>query len=216
MPDYSLAELVALSGIPSRTIRYYITEGLIPSPGREGPGTRYPDTTLAKLRLIARLRDAHQPLATIRDRLDALTEADLFELSNAAPAAPADSALEYIRSVLGEPPARLAAGITVSEPAPAARAFFAVSMPMALVPAAMPAPGMPVAAQPLPAATPLAAQPDESSTAASAPAERSQWERIALASGIELHVRRPQSRRENRMVERLIAFARQLQGEDQL
>ncbi len=44
--------------------------------------------------------------------------------------------------------------------------------------------------------------------------ERSQWERIALTPDIELHVRRPLSRRDNRLVERLIAFARQLQGED--
>jgi hypothetical protein len=44
--------------------------------------------------------------------------------------------------------------------------------------------------------------------------ERSQWERIAIEPDIELHVRRPLSRTQNRRVERLIAFARQLLEED--
>jgi hypothetical protein len=44
--------------------------------------------------------------------------------------------------------------------------------------------------------------------------ERSAWERISLGPDIELHVRRPLSRRDNRQVDRLIAFARQLQEEE--
>ena len=52
--------------------------------------------------------------------------------------------------------------------------------------------------------------------AAAAPAigERATWERIVLGTEIELHVRRPLSRRDNRIVERLVAFARQLQEEE--
>ncbi len=45
--------------------------------------------------------------------------------------------------------------------------------------------------------------------------ERSQWDRVALAPDIELHIRRPLSRIENRRVERLIALARDLLEEDQ-
>jgi DNA-binding transcriptional MerR regulator len=204
MPDYSLAELVALSGIPSRTIRYYIAEGLIPSPGRDGPGTRYPATTLAKLRVVAKLRVANQPLATIRQRLEKLNDAELMEMA-ATPSlpSPADSALDYIRSVLGvdESQRGYPAPVPPRSPAPAApsMAFRTLSH----------------AADPMPQPTP-APTPTEPSTPSSTISERSQWERIALVPGIELHVRRPQSRRENRMVERLIAFARQLQGEDQL
>jgi DNA-binding transcriptional MerR regulator len=44
--------------------------------------------------------------------------------------------------------------------------------------------------------------------------ERSQWERILLATDIELHLRRPLSREQNRQVERLIAFARELFKEE--
>ena len=44
--------------------------------------------------------------------------------------------------------------------------------------------------------------------------QRSAWDHVVITPDIELHLRRPLSRRDNRMVERLIAFARQLQGED--
>jgi DNA-binding transcriptional MerR regulator len=42
------------------------------------------------------------------------------------------------------------------------------------------------------------------------PAERSQWDRIALGPDVELHVRRPLSRLDNKRVERLIATARHI------
>ena len=45
--------------------------------------------------------------------------------------------------------------------------------------------------------------------------ERSQWDRIALTNDIELHVRRPLSRLDNKRVERLITIARQVLGEEQ-
>lgn len=49
-----------------------------------------------------------------------------------------------------------------------------------------------------------------------APAEpdRAQWERISLDPDIEIHVRRPLSRLQNKRVERLISIARQLLEED--
>jgi DNA-binding transcriptional MerR regulator len=225
MPDYSLAELVALSGMPSRTIRYYIAEGLIPAPGRDGPATRYPETTLAKLRLIGKLRVANQPLSAIRQALERLNDVELMEMARTpSMPMPADSALDYIRTLLDESRVRLPEGSPAKGAGPAP--FLALSVGSAITPTDEPTPGAPPpgpAAAPGPAAMPAAMPPGpatptrtEPSTPASTISERSQWERIALVPGIELHVRRPQSRRENRMVERLIAFARQLQGEDQL
>jgi hypothetical protein len=46
------------------------------------------------------------------------------------------------------------------------------------------------------------------------PQTRSQWERIALGPDLELHVRRPLSRHQNRAVDRLVGLARQLLEED--
>ncbi len=58
--------------------------------------------------------------------------------------------------------------------------------------------------------------PEESTSDDVGPAAvRSQWEHIALAPDIELHVRRPLSRIQNRRVERLLAIARALLEEDQ-
>ena len=44
--------------------------------------------------------------------------------------------------------------------------------------------------------------------------DRSQWDRIALTSDIELHIRRPLSRLQNKRVDRLIAIARELLEEN--
>ena len=46
------------------------------------------------------------------------------------------------------------------------------------------------------------------------PAARSTWERIALSRDVELHVRRPLTRDQNRLVERLLQLARELTTED--
>lgn len=46
------------------------------------------------------------------------------------------------------------------------------------------------------------------------PTTRSTWERIALTRDVELHVRRPLSRDQNRLVERLIQLAGELTKED--
>jgi len=56
----------------------------------------------------------------------------------------------------------------------------------------------------------LAAQPSTEPQ----PPERSQWERHSLGPNIELHVRRPLSRLEQRRVERLITIARQVLKKD--
>lgn len=44
--------------------------------------------------------------------------------------------------------------------------------------------------------------------------ERSQWERIVLAPDIELHIRRPLPRTQNKQIDRLVTIARELLEED--
>jgi len=46
-------------------------------------------------------------------------------------------------------------------------------------------------------------------------ANRSQWERITLAPDVELHIRRPLAREQNRMVERLLEAARAIYKENE-
>ncbi len=75
--DYTLQALAAASGLPVRTLRFYLAQGLVPSPVRQGQKTRYPASTLNRLHLLRRLRAVNLPLAEIRDRLIAMSDADV-------------------------------------------------------------------------------------------------------------------------------------------
>ena len=50
--EYSLTELVQVSGVPVDTIRYYQTIRLLPGPGRDGRNAVYDESHLDRLRLI--------------------------------------------------------------------------------------------------------------------------------------------------------------------
>ena len=120
-PRYSLTELADLGGVTPRTVRYYLGQGLLPAVGPSGPGSKYGTTHLARLRLIRRLQAEHLPLAEIRRRLDDLDEVAIRDLAaQERPSPPQDSALDYLRGVLGpsgqHPPA-LASAAAVPAPA---------------------------------------------------------------------------------------------------
>ena len=68
--------------------------------------------------------------------------------------------------------------------------------------------GRPAAAPARAAQSVIAPAPPETETT------RSQWERVSLTPDIELHVRRPLTRGDNKRVNRLIEIARQLFEED--
>jgi Ca-activated chloride channel family protein len=98
MADYTLQQLVDEAGVTPRTIRYYIAQGLLASPGA-GSGARYTDAHLERLRLIRQLQRNHLPLAEIRKQLAG------------------QAAVDYIRSVM-PPPAPMAAMALSSAPSP--------------------------------------------------------------------------------------------------
>ena len=101
-PRYSLTELADLASVTPRTIRYYISQGLLRGPATSGPGAKYDDVDLARLRLIKRLQAEHQPLAEIRTQLEALGDDAILQLRDETPAPP-DSALDYIRRITSPP-----------------------------------------------------------------------------------------------------------------
>jgi DNA-binding transcriptional MerR regulator len=174
-PEYTLQELATIAGVTPRTVRYYISVGLLPSPGQVGPGTRYGDAVLQRVRLIRRLQDQHLPLAEIRGRIEGMDDADISAALRSGPGVAEDgSALDYIHALVGRA---------------------AAPMPMAQLPAAAPPPS--------PGQAPEPAGPS-----------RSTWERVALSPDIELHIRRPLGRLDNKRVERLITIAREIVQED--
>jgi DNA-binding transcriptional MerR regulator len=72
--EYAIGELADLAGVTPRTIRYYVSIGLLPSPEQAGPKTRYTDGHLGRLRLIRHLQRQHLPLSEIGDRIAKLDD----------------------------------------------------------------------------------------------------------------------------------------------
>ncbi|MHB9034102.1 MAG: MerR family transcriptional regulator [Anaerolineae bacterium] len=101
---YTISELAKLAGVTVRTIRYYISQGLLPAPGSAGPGEKYDDSYLQRLDLIKRLKAEYLPLEKIKDLLANVAEDVIREEAGEAPAQPLelapDSAKEYLRNIL--------------------------------------------------------------------------------------------------------------------
>lgn len=154
--DFDLSELADQAGVSVRTIRYYQQQGLLNAPGVRGPGARYGEPDLNRLKLISVMKREHLPLAEIRRRLEGLDDAGVAQ-AVAELYRPRESAAEYARALLF-PNAML----HYTKPTPAA------------------------------------------SFGAYGPRGRATWERIEIAPDIELHVRRPLSRYENKRLEQAI------------
>ena len=185
---YHLAELADLAGVTPRTIRYYVSQGLLPAVANPGPGAKYDDEHLARLRVIRRLQREHQPLAEIRRQLDGLDDEQIRELVTPARPQHDGSALDYVRRVLSSRAgtAEPALAYTTEPLTPASAATYAPTEPA--VPAAD------VTTEPR--------------------IERSQWERIAVGPDVEIHIRRPLPRSTAKRVDRLVSIARDLLEED--
>lgn len=67
--EMKLAELAERSGVPPRTIRLYITQGLLPGPLRAGRDAAYGEAHLERLKLIREFQCKGFTLAQIRRRL---------------------------------------------------------------------------------------------------------------------------------------------------
>ena len=182
--DLDLQELARAAGVTPRTIRYYVQQGLLPTPGR-GPGTKYERALVDRLQLIKLLQRQHQPLSAIRQRLEELND-DGVRLALGAPPAhlhrppgelrPSDSALGYEHLALASPER------SVGEPLPDTM----VQRPQA-----------PEFYEPL-------------STEAKWQVTKSTWERVRISPDVELNIRRPLSREQNKQVEDLIEAARRI------
>jgi DNA-binding transcriptional MerR regulator len=179
---YAITDLASLAGVTPRTIRYYVSVGLIPAPEQAGRAARYGEDHLRRVRLIRRLQEQHLPLAEIRSRLSSLTDDEVAEALGTPDPAPAGSALDYIRSLAARTQPRVAE----------ARMSWTTEDPAAPL------------ARPMPLAAPA---PSPSSVTKPVAAV---WERIPLAPDVELHVRRPLSRTAHKRVDRLITIAREI------
>jgi len=179
-PTFDLSQLADRAGVSPRTVRYYIQQGLLPSPEAKGPGAHYRNEHLDRLLIIKRLQQDHLPLAEIRRMLEE-AEGDPKEMRALlhSPMRSGSSAQEYIRH--------------------------------ALRPSAMRAPDHTVVRSQI---SPRLSEPPADYEPKLYHRTRSQWERISLATDIELHIRRPLARQQNKQIERLLDAAREIFQED--
>lgn len=176
--DLDLETLAAKAGVSPRTVRYYIHQRLLPSPGK-GPYIRYDEELVDRLRLIKEYQAQHLPLAEIRKRLDRLDAEGVRAVLGRPLELPlSDSALSYVKRALGEEGGRLAE-----------RA----------------APYQTRSAPP---------EPHDLFSAAGAVSPDDQWQRVRLSPKLELHIQRPLSPAESKLVNRVLDLARRLLSEE--
>ena len=77
----SVRDLAEMAGTTVRTIHYYISEGLLPPAVGTTRNATYTEAHLARLRLIAALRDEGLALASIRQRLAPLSDEQAIEIA---------------------------------------------------------------------------------------------------------------------------------------
>ena len=228
MPDdpYTLADLARLADVTPRTIRYYVAQGLLPSPEAAGSATRYGEGHLARLRMIRRLQRDHLPLAEIRARLERMGDEDVQGALDALgtqapdPSLDADDTLAYVRSLMQAsnvtPVVRDRAEMT---PVPSLlKRLDLAHMPLAVSPPISEPPAPPFDNEPSPTAPAAPAShaalrrayPDERPAVAS----KSTWERFVITADVEIHVRRPLDRLANKRVDQLERIARELFEEE--
>jgi DNA-binding transcriptional MerR regulator len=180
-----LLDLSEKAQVSPRTIRYYIQQGLLPAPEARGPGAHYGPEHVDRLILIRRLQKEHLPLSEIRKRIEKLSPEEVTSILGSDPEKPPGSASDYVKRVLSE-------GLGILAP----RETMAMYSPEYAARARAPAP---------------APSPPKKKPGA---VLRSQWEHFALAPDVELHVRRPVSREDNRRIERLLDAARDIFNEE--
>ncbi|HEV2238223.1 MAG TPA: MerR family transcriptional regulator [Ktedonobacterales bacterium] len=190
--ELTLDELAQRVGTSTRTIRFYIAQGLLPGPGTRGKAASYGAEHLVRLRLIRLLGARYVPLAEILALLAGLTLGETRELLAAEEersdqlraAEVRQSPRDYVSALLDE--ARQGRQAPPERPRP----------PAAYSPRAKrPSPSGP-AERPLPAPG-----------TATGPREAQAWSRWVLAPGVELHVRADARETWRELIRRLLLAA---------
>ena len=115
--EYSIQQLAQKAGVSVRTIRFYISEGLLAAPPTRGKYSVYNDEYLDRLELIRRLKDSFLPLKAIRDRVTGLSWDEVKQ----ALAQPPTPALDREESASGESALRYLSRYLTASPAAAPR-----------------------------------------------------------------------------------------------
>ena len=179
-PILSIEELAEQARVSPRTVRYYISEGLLPGPGARGKLASYGGDHLTRLRLIRRLLDQGVPLAKVKGFLGSLGSDEVRDMlreedersAKLNRAAESPSPREYVSELLRQAQTRQLKPGLVS---PASSGVAAKRVP-----------------------------PPYGGVTSSPTA----WERIEIAPGIELSVRADLAKRFRPILDRFVALLR--------
>ena len=78
--EFSIVEVQDLTGVSGRTIRYSVSQGLIPPAHGRGPSATYDRGHLIRLNAIQRLKSERLPLDEIKRRLNGMSDRQLATL----------------------------------------------------------------------------------------------------------------------------------------
>lgn len=180
----TIEELAEQAQTSVRTVRYYITENLLPGPGSRGKGAAYTEEHLQRLRLIRRLTERRAPLAEIREVMARVTD-------------------DEVRALLAEEDAR--AQTLDATQAVSPKAYIAALLDQARGPQSAQTPQTPPRKPQRQSYSPAPARTfhsDATQTQASA------WRRVELAPGVELHIEEEAEQRYRSFIERLLQTPR--------
>jgi DNA-binding transcriptional MerR regulator len=183
---YTIGELAEEANVTTRTIRYYVAQGLLPPPDSSGRAASYNDEHLERLELIRLLKEEFLPLGEIKSLLkdlDGETVRDL--LTQRRPEQPKpepETAKEYLRALLKPSKSPVLMRQVVAAEAESVSSSAAPSQP----------PHAGTRSSLLAVRAPVARERER-------PAEETEpthrnatvWQRYPLHPDIELHVRRP-------------------------
>ncbi len=79
MPDYTINDLTAETGISKRNIHFYIQQGVIPPATGAGLGAVYHQEHLTRLKLLPHLREEGMRLDQIREYYASVNHTELLE-----------------------------------------------------------------------------------------------------------------------------------------
>jgi DNA-binding transcriptional MerR regulator len=189
--EYWISELAGLSGVSTRTIRYYIQEGLLPQPEIRGKYAVFTDEYMHRLHLIRRLKDAYLPLNRIRDLLDALDDNRIVPLLEKFESDPV-AALSDLQAlpVFNQPAPE---SLELNSPAKDSALHYIQNLR---------SPRRTVEEAPKPLFI-------NKMNASVTPHTSEDWQRISLAPGVELHVRQPVRPRLQHLIDQVIELFKQ-------
>ena len=187
--EYTIEDLAKRSGLPVRTVRYYMQQGLVPGPDTAGKYASYSSRHLDHLLMIQRLKGLHLPLKEISHLITNMSAEDMRHVLHFQEVL----AFNNEKSI-GKPDLK-----NNSDISSAMDYIEALALRQGRVKRIAEEPTMQYAlSEPIPAPS---AQPER-------------WSKIRLAEGVELNVREQESRALRKEIALLIESAKRILGKN--